>query len=206
MDEPSPRHKAVGGLRLKKPSIAVVTEDIDSDNDADAENCSRPANVRIEPSIRQLQSDTRFPQRKRRANDSATPTLQPSSIDKLISGIWRQVHSPVTLSVTFPVISLHDHASSPPALTCGRIGVQNSVCALASVKKYVGDLFNEMTKLLTTRRSSEQSTASARNTMTRIDRHGPSKWSYRPIGSNVMKRALHQFAWNILASRTLKLE
>lgn len=110
VDEPSnPRHKAVGGLRPSKNSaITVVTEDIDFDNDVDSEHCLRPPNVRIEPSIRQFQSDTRFPQRKRRANDSATPTLQPSSIDKLISGIWRQVHSPVTLSVAFPVSSLHD--------------------------------------------------------------------------------------------------
>lgn len=153
VDEPSnPRHKAVGGLRpSKKPAIALVTEGIDSDNEVDAEDRLRPANVRIEPSIRQLQSDTRFPQRKRRANDSATPTLQPSSIDKLVSGIWRQVHAPVTLSVTFPVILLHDYTSSPPALTCGRIGVQNSVSGLASVKRYVGGLFNEMTKFLTTR-------------------------------------------------------
>lgn len=112
MDELNhPRHKAVGGLRPSKNSaIAVVAEDIESDNDTDAGDHSRAANananVRTEPSIRQFQSDTRFPQRKRRANDLATPTLQPSSIDKLIAGIWRQVHSPITLSVTFPVALL----------------------------------------------------------------------------------------------------
>lgn len=106
MDEPyKPRHKAVGGLRPSRTSaIAVVTDGTDSDNDAETDGRLQPPDLRIEPSIRQVYSDTRFPQRKRPAKGSATPTLQPSSIDKLISGIWRQVHSPVTLSVTFPVI------------------------------------------------------------------------------------------------------
>ncbi|KAJ5607541.1 hypothetical protein N7537_004160 [Penicillium hordei] len=99
----NPRHKTVSGLRPSKSSaIAVETEDSGSDSDAGAGTRLRPSNVRIEPSARQFHSDTRFPQRKKPTKDAAVPTLQPSSIDKFIAGIWRQVHSPITLSVSFP--------------------------------------------------------------------------------------------------------
>ncbi|KAJ5190591.1 SET domain-containing protein [Penicillium cinerascens] len=99
----NPRHKTVSGLRPSKSSaIAVVTEDSGSDSDTNTGVRLRPSNVRIEPSFRQLHSDTRFPQRKRPTKSTTAPTLQPSTIDKLVSGIWRQVHSPVNLSVSFP--------------------------------------------------------------------------------------------------------
>lgn len=99
-----PRHKTVSGLRpSKSAAIAVATENSGSDSDADTGTRLRPSNVRIEPLVRQFHSDTRFPQRKKPTKDAAVPTLQPSSIDKFIAGIWRQVHSPVTLSVSFPV-------------------------------------------------------------------------------------------------------
>ncbi|KAI2704637.1 hypothetical protein CBS147354_9631 [Penicillium roqueforti] len=99
----NPRHKTVSGLRPSKSSaIAVATEDSGSDSDAETGSRLRPSNVRIEPSVRQFHSDTRIPQRKKPTKDAAVPTLQPSSIDKFIAGIWRQVHSPVTLSVSFP--------------------------------------------------------------------------------------------------------
>ncbi|KUM55967.1 hypothetical protein ACN42_g11266 [Penicillium freii] len=97
------RHKTVSGLRPSKLSaIAVAREDSGSDSDADTGTRLRPSNVRIEPSVRQFHSDTRFPQRRKPTKDAAVPTLQPSSIDKFIAGIWRQVHSPVTLSASFP--------------------------------------------------------------------------------------------------------
>ncbi|KGO64372.1 hypothetical protein PITC_022710 [Penicillium italicum] len=99
----NPRHKTVSGLRPSKSSaIAVATEDSGSDSDADTGSRLRPSNTRIEPSVRQFHSDTRIPQRKKPMKDAAVPSLQPSSIDKFIAGIWRQVHSPVTLSVSFP--------------------------------------------------------------------------------------------------------
>lgn len=98
-----PRHKTVSGLRpSKSQAIAVRMEDVESDKDAMAEDYLQSSNT-TEPLVRQFHCDTRFPQRKRTANDPATPKLQPSSIDKFISGIWRQVHSPITLSVSFPV-------------------------------------------------------------------------------------------------------
>lgn len=111
------RHKTVSGLRPSKSSaIAVTTEE--SDSDPDTGSRLRPSNVRIEPSVRQFHSDTRFPQRKKPMKDSATPALQPSSIDKFIAGIWRQVHSPVTLSVSFPVCSpFSSSRSGLPSLT-----------------------------------------------------------------------------------------
>lgn len=101
-----PRHKTVSGLRpSKSQAIAVRMEDVESDKDAVAEDCLQSSNT-TEPLVRQFHCDTRFPQRKRAANDSATPKLQPSSIDKFITGIWRQVHSSITLSVSFPVVIL----------------------------------------------------------------------------------------------------
>ncbi|KAJ5111404.1 SET domain-containing protein [Penicillium argentinense] len=98
-----PRHKTVSGLRpSKSQAIALAMEDVESDNDdAVAEDCLKSSNATAPP-VRQFHCDTRFPQRKRTANDLATPKLQPSSIDKFILGIWRQVHSPITLSVSFP--------------------------------------------------------------------------------------------------------
>lgn len=115
----NPRHKTVSGLRPSKSSaIAVATEDSGSDSDTDTGTRLRPSNVRIEPSVRQFHSDTRFPQRRKPTKDAAVPTLQPSSIDKFIAGIWRQVHSPVTLSVSFPVcFPLSLRQSNPPSLT-----------------------------------------------------------------------------------------
>lgn len=47
--------------------------------------------------VRQVHSDTRFPQRKR-SNKHTVPVLEPTSADKLIAGIWRQLHSSVRLS------------------------------------------------------------------------------------------------------------
>ncbi|KAJ5926267.1 SET domain-containing protein [Penicillium verrucosum] len=102
-DFDKPRHKTVSGLRpSKSAAIAVATDNSESDSDADTGTRLRQSNIRIEPLVRQFHSDTRFPQRKKPTKDAAAPTLQPSSIDKFIAGIWRQVHSPVTLSVSFP--------------------------------------------------------------------------------------------------------
>ncbi|OQD79916.1 hypothetical protein PENANT_c042G05096 [Penicillium antarcticum] len=99
----NPKHVTVSGLRPSKSSpMTMATEGSESDSDTGADNRLPLPKTRIEPSVRQFHSDTRFPQRKKHKKDTATPTLQPSSIDKFIAGIWRQVHSPVTLSVSFP--------------------------------------------------------------------------------------------------------
>ncbi|RDK41542.1 hypothetical protein M752DRAFT_301973 [Aspergillus phoenicis ATCC 13157] len=48
-------------------------------------------------SVRQVHSDMRFPRRKKPGHGGA-PVLEPTSTDKLIAGIWRQVYYPVQLS------------------------------------------------------------------------------------------------------------
>ncbi|KAL4802395.1 hypothetical protein BDV18DRAFT_164218 [Aspergillus unguis] len=67
-------------------------------------------------STRQVHSDTRFPQRAKPGRDIDPPTLQPTSSDKLISGIWRQVYSSVKLSWDFtavqPTLDIRSGASS----------------------------------------------------------------------------------------------
>lgn len=96
------RHKTASGLRPPKSSaIEGVIEESEPDIDADAR--SRPSNIRIESPVRQLCSDTGFPQHKGPIKDAAAPILQPSCIDKFISGMWRQEDSTVTLCVSFPV-------------------------------------------------------------------------------------------------------
>ncbi|KAJ0413310.1 SET domain protein [Aspergillus carlsbadensis] len=50
-----------------------------------------------EPSVRQVHSDTGFPQRMN-PKDLKPPVLEPSSTDKLLAGIWRQIYSPLKLS------------------------------------------------------------------------------------------------------------
>lgn len=178
----NPRHKTVSGLRPSKTSaIAVVTEDSGSDSDTNTGVRLRPSNVRIEPSFRQLHSDTRFPQRKRRTKGTTTPPLQPSTIDKLISGIWRQVHSPVNLSVSFPVhfliaIGRYDL----PSLTevqdrrtefSLRTGVSQAVRATFVWAAVILCASNSGTH-----RSSKKSTGYAKNTMTRAGHRGLWKW------------------------------
>lgn len=74
------RRKAVGGLR---PCVSGSKMAEPSSNEESGIY-----------SVRQVHSDTRFPQRKHRQEPS-TPVMTPTSTDKLISGIWRQVHSEV---------------------------------------------------------------------------------------------------------------
>lgn len=74
------RRKAVGGLR---PCISGTKMAGPSSNEESGMS-----------SVRQVHSDTRFPQRKHRQEPS-TPVMTPTSTDKLISGIWRQIHSEV---------------------------------------------------------------------------------------------------------------
>lgn len=77
--ESSKRRRATGGLRLA-PAGPGTDEEISA-----------------EPAIRRLQSNARhFPQRqKQKAID--THVLQPSSLDKLITGIWEQIHGSIGL-------------------------------------------------------------------------------------------------------------
>ncbi|KAF9882797.1 hypothetical protein FE257_005145 [Aspergillus nanangensis] len=99
---PSKRRKTVSGLRLAPAGITPATTETESDcHDQDASATVTPHGS-LKSSIRQVHSDTRFPVRKKPGHDSA-PVLEPTSTDKLISGMWRQVYSPVQLT-RFPSI------------------------------------------------------------------------------------------------------
>lgn len=76
-NEGRPRRKAVGGLRL---------------------GGNTPQRTPSPEGTRQLQTDHRsFP--KRRKVDDGPAKLQPSTVDKLIEGIWEQIHTPNILIV-----------------------------------------------------------------------------------------------------------
>ena len=73
-DEIRPRRKTVGGLRIGA-------------NDLTPPRTPSPSGTR------QLATDQRsFP--KRRRLEEGPPQLQPSNVDKLIEGIWEQIHKP----------------------------------------------------------------------------------------------------------------
>lgn len=93
------RRKTVSGLRLA-PFKAIT-----SHNEADTESHDQVTLVPESsvsdsqtPSVRQVHSDTGFPQRKKPGRDQSVPVMEPTSTDKLISGIWRQVYSHVQLN------------------------------------------------------------------------------------------------------------
>ena len=76
---PSPkRRKTVSSLRPVKHSASATPA-------PDSEDGSL--------SVRQVHTETRFPQRKKPAKEGSV--LEPTSTDRLISGIWRQLFSPV---------------------------------------------------------------------------------------------------------------
>ena len=78
---PSKRHKTVNDLKPVKSTTTTAAIPTSQD----------------EPlSVRQVHTETRLPQRKKPVNDA--PVLEPTSTDKLIAGIWRQLYSPVQLT------------------------------------------------------------------------------------------------------------
>ncbi|EEP80192.1 conserved hypothetical protein [Uncinocarpus reesii 1704] len=81
------RRKVVGGLRLR-PRTSYSREN--------GHDSSSYSNFQTEP-VRQLLSETRFPQRSH-SKQASRATGEPSSVDKLISGIWRQLHSNTELN------------------------------------------------------------------------------------------------------------
>ena len=98
------RRKTVGGLRLSKASPA---DTIAEGSDSDSSICGPLKSPRLDNGrgglTRQCHINTRFPQRRNPAKDCAVPAAQPTSADKLISGIWRQLHSPINLALPSPV-------------------------------------------------------------------------------------------------------
>ncbi|CBF89950.1 hypothetical protein AN0219.2 [Aspergillus nidulans FGSC A4] len=109
---PSKRHKTVSGLRLPSHSSTGNTKLGIIPNGETSNDDSQDAAPK---SSRQVHSDTRFPQRAKRDQGLEPPVLEPTSSDKLIAGIWRQIYSSVQLSREFssitPTINIRSGAS-----------------------------------------------------------------------------------------------
>jgi hypothetical protein len=85
--ESTKRRKAVGGLRLARAPAGIIDQP------------TPPRTPPPKPS-RQLQANLRnFPQRKRQRT-TETHALRPSTWDKLVLGIWEQIHGPIRLDWT----------------------------------------------------------------------------------------------------------
>jgi hypothetical protein len=85
--ESTKRRKAVGGLRLARAPAGVIDQP------------TPPRTPSPKPS-RQLQTNSRnFPQRKRQQT-TETHALRPSTWDRLVLGIWEQIHGPIRLDWT----------------------------------------------------------------------------------------------------------
>jgi len=107
-----PRRKEVGGLRLGHPGSAGIT----------------PPRTPSPPNTRQLGADGRnFP--KRRKLDADRPAkLQASTVDKLIEGIWEQIHKPNCL------VFGHDLAEALDTITSHR-GIGDNASAFADLSR-----------------------------------------------------------------------
>ncbi|RHZ55386.1 hypothetical protein CDV55_103869 [Aspergillus turcosus] len=101
---PPKRHKTVSGLRPSRhlEPAGTTVESPEPDHSDDTPPIEDQDTVSA--SVRQVHSDTGFPQRRKAGQDNAAPVLEPTSTDKLIAGIWRQMYSPVKLSRTPSVV------------------------------------------------------------------------------------------------------
>jgi hypothetical protein len=106
------RRKVVGGLRLA-PVSPVLTN-------CESEHTGTAGQNR-KKSSRQVHNETRFPQRKPR-QEQVVPVMEPTSSDKLISGIWRQIFSGIHLTISDPACISTLFACRK--LTKGRPGTQ----------------------------------------------------------------------------------
>jgi hypothetical protein len=80
------RRKTIGGLTVRRGSRNETPDD----SSASSRTASSTA--------RQLQTKSReFPQRKKK-NDYGVHQLQPSSVEKFIAGVWKQIYSNVELA------------------------------------------------------------------------------------------------------------
>ncbi|KAL1978521.1 hypothetical protein VTN31DRAFT_1380 [Thermomyces dupontii] len=99
---PSKRRKTVGGLRPSKPASWGKTRRESQAGAVEADSVAEDEE-QVGLSVRQFQSEPRFPQRSRpESKEPVVPPMQPTSAEKFISGIWRQLHSPIQLSLSFP--------------------------------------------------------------------------------------------------------
>ena len=90
------KRKAVGGLRPARAVISGIDE-VESDSEAEDEHNNVQQQQQQQQqsySTRQLQSDVRsFPQRRKQPPKK--PSLKPSTLDKLIQGVWEQIYGSI---------------------------------------------------------------------------------------------------------------
>ncbi|GAT27579.1 SET domain protein [Aspergillus luchuensis] len=94
---PNKRRKTISALRPAKATTIHPDRSVDCEYES-LSSAAAADSSGSKPSVRQVHSDTRFPQRKNPRQEYSLPVLEPTSADKLIAGIWRQLHSPVKLS------------------------------------------------------------------------------------------------------------
>lgn len=124
------RHKAVGGLRLYRPTLAVEIENLQnfetglrSPEETEASSASiTPTRTDTHPSeSRRLQASVNgIPQRKKRLTDAQK--AEPLSMEKFIAGIWKQLYGSVQLTPS------QSDMSSP---RLARVNVMDSAAFLA---------------------------------------------------------------------------
>ncbi|KAL4794577.1 hypothetical protein BDV19DRAFT_364830 [Aspergillus venezuelensis] len=114
---PSKRHKTVGGLQLpaSRSNHQRQGAKLRPIQDGPADGPSSQSN-QASKSTRQFESDTRFPQRAKPGAGLEPPTLEPTSTDRLIAGIWKQIYSSVELSRDFSDVKPLFNIRSAPSL------------------------------------------------------------------------------------------
>lgn len=81
------KRKAVGGLRPARTSMSDVD---DTESGGEAQDSEGNGRQQRRSPTRRLQCDTRnFPQRRKQPPKK--PSLKPSTLDKLIQGVWEQI-------------------------------------------------------------------------------------------------------------------
>ncbi|KAL4946931.1 hypothetical protein BDW69DRAFT_190725, partial [Aspergillus filifer] len=110
---PTKRHKTVGGLQLPRSYLQKQGASIKPIQTGSADTSG---SNQASKSIRQFESDTRFPQRAKPGAGLKPPTLEPTSTDRLIAGIWKQIYSSVHLSRDFSDTKPSFNIRSAPSL------------------------------------------------------------------------------------------
>lgn len=116
---PSPKRRKTGGMRPVKQTESAPLMPENSEDGA--------------PSARQVHTETRFPQRKKLGKE--VPVLEPTSVDKLIAGIWKQLFSSVQLT-RFSTVYFLAGNSNCIILIQNRFRNQASTFALGSVARF----------------------------------------------------------------------
>lgn len=116
---PSPKRRKTSGMRPVKPTESAPHTPENSEDGAS--------------SVRQVHTETRFPQRKNSGKD--VPVLEPTSMDKLIAGIWKQLFSTVQLT-RFSTVCFLSGNSKCIMLTQSRFRNQASTFAPGSAARF----------------------------------------------------------------------